>query len=148
MTGGAFPVADGGRVDPVVETVGLLLELTEHLKDRFVAVSAEMGVSMAQARTLLRIEGSASMRELAARTRYDASNMTGIVEGLRAKGLVDRRTLSADRRVRLVVLTEEGAALQGRLRGALARNVPAVGELSPADREALRAILLRALRRS
>jgi DNA-binding MarR family transcriptional regulator len=148
MTGGAFPAADGRRANPILETVGLLLELADHLKERFAAVSAQMGVSTAQARTLLRIEESASMRELAARTGYDASNMTGIVEGLRAKGLVDRQTLSADRRVRLVVLTEEGIALQERLRGALARNVPAVSDLLPAEREALRGIVLRALNRA
>jgi MarR family transcriptional regulator, organic hydroperoxide resistance regulator len=148
MTGGISPAADGRRLSPVVETVGLLLELTDHLKARFVAVSATVGLSMAQARTLLRIEGPVSMRELAARTRYDASNMTGIVEGLYARGLVERQTSSADRRVRRIVLTEQGAGLRERLRSELAENVPAIGELTVAERQALHEILRRALDRS
>jgi DNA-binding MarR family transcriptional regulator len=89
-----------------------------------------------------------SMRELAARTRYDASNMTGIVEGLYARGLVERQTSSADRRVRRIVLTEQGAGLRERLRSELAENVPAIGELTVAERQALHEILRRALDRS
>lgn len=148
MTGGVFPTADGQRVSPIAETVGLLLELTDHLKARFAAVSAGMGLSMAQARTLLRIEGSVSMRELAALTRYDASNMTGIVEGLHARGLVERQTSSADRRVRHIVLTEDGAGVRERLRRALTENVPAISELTVSERRTLHEILLRALDRS
>jgi DNA-binding MarR family transcriptional regulator len=140
-------MGDGRRVAPISEIVDLLFELTDQIKANFAAVTAGLQLTAPQARTLLRIDGPASMRELAARIGYDASNMTGIVEALRRRGLVERQTLPADRRVKQVVLTEHGHRLQEQLRHSLGEAMPALGRLDDADRKELHGMLRRGLGR-
>ncbi|CAL9675149.1 hypothetical protein SUDANB105_07822 [Streptomyces sp. enrichment culture] len=48
------------------------------------------------------------MRALAGRLACDASNITGLVDRLEARGLVSRHADPADRRIKNVVATEEG----------------------------------------
>jgi DNA-binding MarR family transcriptional regulator len=50
------------------------------------------------------------MRQLAARLRCDASHVTGIVDGLERRGLVERWPAPDDRRVKHLMPTEEGGA--------------------------------------
>lgn len=140
-------MGDGRRVAPISEIVDLLFELTDQIKAHFAAVTAGLQLTAPQARTLLRIDGPTSMRELAARIGYDASNMTGIVEALRRRGLVDRQTLPTDRRVKQVVLTEQGHRLQEQLRRSLGEAMPALGRLDDADRKELHGMLRRGLER-
>ena len=45
----------------------------------------------------------------------DSSNVTGLVDGLAAQGLVERREAEHDRRVRMLVVTERGAEVRDRL---------------------------------
>ncbi|HEX6345815.1 MarR family winged helix-turn-helix transcriptional regulator [Umezawaea sp.] len=136
------------RPAPVVEVVDLLFELTDRVKAQFAMVTGSLQLQVPQARALLRINGPVSMRDLAARLRCDASNMTGIIDGLHAGGLVERQALPNDRRVKQVVLTEEGKRLQTRLRQRLAVGVPVLGTLDDTERQELHAILLRVVERS
>ena len=55
------------------------------------------------------------MRELAAELHCDSSNVTGLVDGLEAHGFVERRSAEHDRRVRMLVVTERGAAVRRRI---------------------------------
>ena len=48
------------------------------------------------------------MRKLARKLKCEPSNVTGIVDRLEARGLVERRPDPADRRVKLAAATEEG----------------------------------------
>ena len=77
----------------------------------------------------------------------DASNITGIVDRLEARGLVKRRPGSRDRRVKEIVLTRAGTALRTLLVERLAEPPEPVSRMSAADQRALRAILRRALGR-
>jgi DNA-binding MarR family transcriptional regulator len=45
----------------------------------------------------------------------DASNVTGIIDGLEEKKLAIRGEHPADRRVKTILLTDEGSVVQGRL---------------------------------
>jgi DNA-binding MarR family transcriptional regulator len=56
----------------------------------------------------LRTTGPQPMRDLAGELGCDASNLTGIADRLEARGLVHRQADPQDRRVKLLVLTEEG----------------------------------------
>ncbi len=56
-----------------------------------------------------------SQRELAGTLHYDASNVTGIVDRLVERGLVERQVDPKDRRIRLVVITEAGIELRKQL---------------------------------
>ena len=56
------------------------------------------------------------MGELAQQMHCDNSNITGIVDRLTERGLVERRAAEGDRRVKLVALTDAGRAIRERAR--------------------------------
>jgi DNA-binding MarR family transcriptional regulator len=79
-----------------------------------------------------------SMSELAERWACDASNATFIVDRLEERSLAERRTVPSDRRVKLVVLTEQGAAVRSRVLERFYEPPPELLELTRSDLEALR----------
>jgi MarR family transcriptional regulator, organic hydroperoxide resistance regulator len=111
------------------------------------SVSAEIGLSDLQARTLFHIdpEHPVRMSEVARRAGYEPSNLTGVVDKLEARGLVKRRPAADDRRVKRVVLTREGAALRKRLIDHLYTPEPWLLALSAEDQRMLRDILRKGL---
>ena len=86
-------------------------------KQQVVAVSGEFGLTSIQALTLLNISkrNAHSMSELCRLYDCDASNITGIIDGLEQKGLVSRRPHPTDRRVKLIHLEDAGYELQQQL---------------------------------
>src|SRR5205823_3780422 len=80
----------------------------------FIESVGELGLSPMQAHTLRFLEHPVPMNELAETLWCDASNVTGIVDRLEARGLVERRPSPDDRRVKLLCLTDEGEALRDR----------------------------------
>jgi DNA-binding MarR family transcriptional regulator len=76
----------------------------------------------------------------------EAATVTGIVGRMESRGFVLRRREPSDHRVRRIVLTEAGRALEDHL-PALARHVNALAlrGLSSDEREALTRLLARAL---
>ena len=83
------------------------------------------------------------MGELAAVLACDASNATWLVDRLEERGLVERRPYPGDRRVKAVVLTEEGAKLRALLTERLATPPEDLVALDREDLEALHAALER-----
>ena len=79
-----------------------------------------------------------TMGELADAWSCDASNATFIVDRLEERMLAERRSVPSDRRVKLVVLTERGAEVRGRVLERFFEPPPELLELSRADLEALR----------
>ena len=100
---------------------------------------------MAQALHLLPSAGSMTMKELANEMWCDQSNMTGVVDRLEARSLVERRASVADRRMKCVVLTAAGKRLRRKIDDRFSESPPAIAALSDADRQALYEILARAL---
>src|SRR5947209_19271849 len=86
-------------------------------RPRWLAAAAELELTPAQVLTLRRLDPMRPlpMNELARSLACDASNVTGITDRLEARGLVERRGAAHDRRVKMVALTEDGAALRGEL---------------------------------
>lgn len=70
-------------------------------------------LTMAQLKMLLllRIYGPIGGNELARHLRVSMPSVTGMAGRLAARGLVERREDAADRRVRTVALSEQGAAM-------------------------------------
>ena len=64
------------------------------------------------------------MRRLAATMHCEASNLTGLVDKLERRGLVERRTDPADRRVRVLALTEEGEEVSFQMWAAVTSGCP------------------------
>jgi DNA-binding MarR family transcriptional regulator len=85
------------------------------------------------------------MSVLAGYLACDASNVTGLVDRLEGRGLVERRNAEHDRRVKLLALTEAGVELRRRLMARMAEPPPAITALSPADLRSLRDVMLRAV---
>lgn len=87
-----------------------------------------------------------TMSTFAASMFCDASNATGLIDRLAARGLVERRPAPADRRAKVVRLTPAGRRLERKIDEMLtAEPPPAIAALSAADQRTLREILERAV---
>jgi DNA-binding MarR family transcriptional regulator len=81
------------------------------------------------------------MGRLAGTLACDASNVTGLIDRLEARGLVQRRAADGDRRVKVVQLTPAGARLRAQLlRRMTGRSLP-LARLSLDQQRALVEIL-------
>ena len=131
----------------VQEAWSLLGRLFWQMRPRMLATAGELGLTPPQMFALRALDPEAPvpMRELAHQLHCDSSNVTGLVDGLEAQGLVERRSAEHDRRVRMLVVTERGAHVRRRITELVEEVPPALASLSPADQRALRDILRRAL---
>ena len=86
------------------------------------------------------------MHHLAGALHCDTSNVTGIVDRLEDRGLVERRVDPRDRRVKRLVLTEEGEALRELLAVRLSEPPEPLRQLPAEDQRALRDLMRRVLR--
>ncbi|MFD4640176.1 MarR family winged helix-turn-helix transcriptional regulator [Lentzea sp. NPDC058436] len=108
--------------------------------DRIADVLAGHGLTHATAQVLWAIDPArppASMKELAAQLFCNASNLTFMAGQLADRGLVERTADRADRRSRVLVLTEEGV----RVRAAVMRATLALSPLAGLDTGQLTTIL-------
>jgi len=106
-----------------------------------------LGLSFAQAHALRMLDPDEPMpmSALAERLFCDASNVTGIVDRLEARGLVERRAYEGDRRVKALTLTQAGAEVSDRALAVMSEPPAAIAALPAADQRALRDILRRAV---
>jgi DNA-binding MarR family transcriptional regulator len=108
---------------------------------------AELDLTPVQAHALRRLdpEKPLAMSALAEALYCHASNVTGIVDRLESRGLVERTPGAGDRRVKTLVLTPEGADVRARVIELLSEPPAALASLRASDQRALRDILRRAL---
>jgi DNA-binding MarR family transcriptional regulator len=136
--------------DPAREAWELLFGLFLEIRGHLVAACAEVDLTPAQGRLLhyLDPEHPVPMAELASVNSCDASNITGLVDKLEARGLIARAPDPDDRRVKMIVVTPAGARLRARLLELIHEPPPLIREsLSPTDHRRLRDILLKATSR-
>jgi DNA-binding MarR family transcriptional regulator len=138
----------GARDDPAREAWELLWELMQSNKPRFIALAQELGLSPMQLHTLRNLEPGVEMpmSALADKLFCDNSNITGMADRLEARGLIERRPADYDRRVKLLVLTDEGERLRAILTRQLAQPPAEIADLPLEHRRALRDALRAALR--
>ncbi|MFD0263941.1 MarR family winged helix-turn-helix transcriptional regulator [Kitasatospora indigofera] len=110
----------------------------------FAVVAAGQGLTLIQGKMLSLLGRPLPMRALAELLGCDASNVTGIVDRLEARGLVRREAAPADRRVKTVVLTPEGEEAVRRIRADIVAGLPGLEQLDDHDRRTLRDLLDRA----
>lgn len=91
-----------------------LLEFLLSAKQHIIAIGSEFGLTNIQAITLLLIDNTnpRPMKNFCLLYHCDASNITGIVDGLEKKGLVSRRNDPNDRRIKVIQLELAGRKLQ------------------------------------
>jgi DNA-binding MarR family transcriptional regulator len=141
-TGGAAVSIDDAMAR---EIVGLLFELVGRMRANFQEQATKLDLSPGQAGAIIHLDEPAPMHRLAEHLGCDASNITGIIDRLEARGLVERRVDEADRRVKNLVLTRQGTRLRARLGQRLLETSPITASTSKAEQRALRDMLLRML---
>src|SRR5262245_13519918 len=135
-----------GRTDPGAEAWSLVHWLMVTNKPRFFAGVAEFELSPQQAIALRMLgAGPQPMGNLAKALFCDNSNVTGIVDRLEERGLVRREADEKDRRVKLLVLTEEGEKMRIEITKVMADPPPPIAALSAADQKQLRDLLRKAI---
>jgi DNA-binding MarR family transcriptional regulator len=133
--------------DPAREAWELLWRVMQAHKGRMMALAGELGLAPMQLHALRLIEPGAElpMSSLAGKLFCDASNVTGIVDRLEARGLIERRPASYDRRVKLLALTDEGRRVREAAWQQLSQPPPEIAALPLAQQRALRDALRAAL---
>jgi DNA-binding MarR family transcriptional regulator len=135
------------RIDPLtLEVVELIGTVVARYHEEYEDAAAGHSLTGAQARllSLLSLE-PLPMRRLAQKLKCEPSNVTGIVDRLELRGLVERRPDPSDRRVKLAAATEEGRRVARSLRESLQFAREPLAGLSREERVSLRGLLQRML---
>ncbi|MEV5238187.1 MarR family transcriptional regulator [Streptomyces cinnamoneus] len=128
------------------EVCELIGTVVARYHEEYEEAAAQYSLTGAQARVLaLLAREPMPMRRIALKLKCEPSNVTGIVDRLATRGLVERRTDPEDRRVKLAAATEEGTATATRLRESLNFAREPLAGLSTQERTALRDLLKRML---
>ncbi|MCB5164860.1 MarR family transcriptional regulator [Streptomyces bambusae] len=135
------------RTDPLtLEVVELIGAVVARYHEEYEEAAASHQLTGAQARVLALLAfDPLPMRRIAQKLKCEPSNITGIVDRLEGRGLVERHPDPADRRVKLAVATEAGMQTAGQLRDALDFAREPLAGLSTAERTVLRDLLQRML---
>lgn len=115
-------------------------------KQDLMAVGKDYDLTPLQAITIVLIDLDAPKPMNAFQKLYncDASNITGIIDGLEEKGLATRSELPSDRRVKIVLLTPRGIELQKELIGAFIRiDDTMLQDLSEDELTAFRKVIIK-----
>ena len=129
-----------------MEVVELIGDVVARFYADYEEAAGEHTLTGPQARllSLLSVE-PLPMRKLAHKLKCEPSNVTGIVDRLEARGLVERRPDPADRRVKLAAATDEGLRVARELREGLHFAREPLAGLSEEERRTLRDLLHRML---
>jgi DNA-binding MarR family transcriptional regulator len=132
------------------EAWATLWEIMLGARAQFVAAMADLELTPVQGIVLRRLDPDrpTPMNELAEALACDASNVTGLVDRLEARGYVVRRAAPADRRVRTLVLTPDGISARRRVIERMSEPPEAITSLSARDQRVLREVLRRAAGRT
>lgn len=122
-----------------------LFALVDRLHVDFETAVAGFELSSAQAKALrfLAEAGPVPMRDLATCLRCDASNVTGLIDRLELRGLVERRTAHGDRRVKTLVVTDAGADVATRMWTEVVTGLVSLAGLAEEEQGALLDLLRR-----
>jgi DNA-binding MarR family transcriptional regulator len=94
-----------------------LLQFLLQAKQQVIAISGEFGLTSIQSLTLLMLNNIdlPSMSSFCKLYDCDASNITGIIDGLENKKLVSRQPHPSDRRIKIIKLEAKGKTMQTKI---------------------------------
>ncbi|HSO96420.1 MAG TPA: MarR family transcriptional regulator [Acidimicrobiia bacterium] len=119
-----------------------LFGVVRRLRGHATELAADFDLSFLQVRALWRLERQPlPTGALAEQLGLDSSNVTSVVDGLEARGLVARQAHVEDRRVKLLVLTDEGRAVRARIDERLFATLTIFDVLTGAERHQLVTLL-------
>src|SRR5580692_4369665 len=121
----------------------LLVQLFFAQRAHLPPLAAELQLSPAQCHLLHLLEPGrpVPMGRLAETLACHASNVTGLVDRLEARGLVERRLSEDDRRIKVLKLTREGVHQRAQILKRMTSGARPLTRLSPRQQHALVRIL-------
>lgn len=120
------------------EVIELLFAYVDRLHAHFEGVAKQHDLTPVQAKVLLHLDSPGPMGCVADSLGCDPSNITGVVDRLEERGLLQRGESPGDRRVKVLRATEMGKGLRERLVGELFRDTPGMSTLSGDEIASLR----------
>jgi len=108
-------------------------------------IASEFEIAPHDLLAMFKLDGVMSMKELAQHMGCDASFITSVADTLERRGFARRAPSQRDRRVKNLVLTEDGIAAKERLMGELAAKMPWSYALDDGERCCFLALLKKAL---
>ena len=128
--------------EDVFERIRRITSEGEHV-ERMAALNARMKLSPGVIKMLMRLsrEDGVSMGDAARAIGVDPSYVTALVDDLDQRGLARREPAPYDRRVKIIVLTNEGRRLGQEIDAILSVPPSAIKALSPAELRELRDLL-------
>jgi DNA-binding MarR family transcriptional regulator len=129
------------RRELLEQLFGVMQRIRQHSSGR----AAQLDLSVVQARALVALREPLAMRTLADRLGLDPGNLTGVVDRLEERGLLTREAQPTDRRVRLLVLTADGARLRDDILERVYLLNPIFSGLDEREQRTLSALLAKAL---
>ncbi|MCI0572286.1 MAG: MarR family transcriptional regulator [Myxococcaceae bacterium] len=135
------------EAEPICEAWQLLFKLLRHFRSHWAGVHGQFDLTPVQGHVLALLEPGMPrpMSGLADLMGCDASNVTGLVDRLEMRRLLERRNAEHDRRVKMLALTAEGERLRSELMERLREPPEELRHLPRADQEALRDAVRRTL---
>jgi DNA-binding MarR family transcriptional regulator len=124
------------------EMVEVLNRTMARIRAHFGAVTAQLGVTPAQAKVLRYLDQPSSLSDLSVGLDSDVSNTANVVKALEAHGLLTRQPHDGDRRVRTLTLTDRGVRVREQLLKRAYEHSPVFDRLSEADKRLLYDLLL------
>ncbi len=127
----------------------LIAELFASQRSRTMCVCSDFDLAPGQLHALkwLDPDSPKPMRDLATALACDNSNVTGIIDRLEDRGLVERRPSPQDRRVKMLVVTPKGQALRAQIKERMEAAPEQLLRLDPSEQQMLRDLLRKALDR-
>lgn len=121
----------------------LFIQFVLSLKSWWGSVCADLDITPMQGHALRALDPDRpiAMSLLAESLSCEPSNVTGIVDKLESRGFIARQSVGHDRRVKMLVLTEEGKATRASLRERMETTPEAVAALPAPMRKQLATIL-------
>jgi DNA-binding MarR family transcriptional regulator len=134
------------ETEPAVEAWALIWRLVQANRPRMVRLAQDLELAPMQLHALKLIEPGAEvpMRALAQSLFCDPSNVTGIVDRLESRGLIERRGSAEDRRVKILTLTPEGERVRAKASRLIEEPPPELAALPVEVQVALRDALRKA----
>ena len=130
-------------VDPATEAWTLLSRIMMARKGHMLETAAAFDLSPPQMWALRHLEPGTPlpMSALAELLHCDNSNVTGIVDRLESRGLVERRPAEHDRRVKHLVVTEAGIEVRERVGARMHQPPPGFERLTAEEQRRLATLL-------
>src|ERR1700728_605171 len=126
----------------ILDTLTSLIKLVGGLAQE---IAAEFDIAPHDLLAMFKLDSVLSMKELAQHMGCDASFITTVADTLERRGYVSREPSQRDRRVKNLVLTEEGIAAKERLMRELAEKMPWSYALDDTERHCFLGLLKKVL---